>query len=71
MKIKITNKDCGLEVGKEYDLCDMSATTLIEKRQAVAVTQEPIKEPKKEDKSKETKKVVKPIKGKANESNTK
>jgi len=41
MKIKITNKDCGLEVGKEYDLCNQAAKTLIEKRQAVAVVEKP------------------------------
>ncbi len=71
MKIKITNKDCGLELGKEYDLCDMSANTLIGKRQAVAVKDVVTQEPIKEEKPKETKKAVKPIKGKANESNTK
>lgn len=72
MKITITDKACGLEVGKEYDLCDMSATTLIQKRQAVAVKEivieAPIKEPKKT--SKKTKKVaIKPEKGKTNAPN--
>lgn len=37
MKIKITNEKSGLEVGKEYDLCDMAAKTLITKRHAVIV----------------------------------
>ena len=42
MKITITDDACGLEKGKEYDLCDMSATTLIQKRQAVAVVEKPV-----------------------------
>ena len=68
MKIKITNKDCGLEVDKEYDLCDMSAETLIRKRQAVLVEDVVITKPVEK---KKTKSVVKSFKGKANESNTK
>ena len=56
MKITITDKACGLELGKEYDLCDMSATTLIQKRQAVAVKEIVIQEPKKT--VKETEKVA-------------
>lgn len=61
MKIRITDKACGLEVGKEYDLCEQAAKTLVTKRQAVifaetvikkAVAKEPA--PIKEDKPKET-----------------
>lgn len=37
MKIFITDPACGLELNEQYDLCDMSAKTLIEKGQAVAV----------------------------------
>ena len=37
MLIKITNSACGLEKGKEYDLCDMSAQTLLSKGHAVMV----------------------------------
>lgn len=35
MKIRIINKDCGLEINKVYDLCEVSATTLIETGKAV------------------------------------
>ena len=37
MKIIIKNADCGLEPGKEYDLCEMSAMTLIGKGHAVEI----------------------------------
>ena len=35
MKIKITNKKSGLTINKIYDLCDMSAKTLIRHGYAV------------------------------------
>lgn len=41
MKVKVTDKSCGLEAGKEYDLAEMSAKGLIEKGQAVQVVDEP------------------------------
>jgi hypothetical protein len=37
MKITITDAKCGLEKGRTYDLCEMSARTLIQKGQALAV----------------------------------
>ena len=46
MKIKITNKDSGLEVGKVYDLCDMSAKNLVDRRLAVVDKVEIKAEPK-------------------------
>lgn len=48
MKIKITNKKSGLEVGKVYDLCDMAAKNLIGNRVAVIVEAEKPVEPVKE-----------------------
>lgn len=40
MKIKVTNKKCGLEVGKTYDLCDRAAKNLIGNGQAVPAGKE-------------------------------
>lgn len=37
MKVKVTNKKCGLNVGQEYDLCKMAATGLINSGSADAV----------------------------------
>lgn len=39
MKIKVTDKSCGLKAGKEYDLAEMSAKGLIGKGQAVPVAE--------------------------------
>ena len=60
MKIKITDKKCGLEVGKVYDLCDMAAKNLISNRQAVEEVEKV-----------EIKTEPKPGKGKSNGRNTK
>lgn len=68
MKIKITNKKCGLEVGKEYDLCPTAAKGLIAKRQAVEAVE--IVKPVVEKTTKKEKPVVNP-KGKTDESQTK
>jgi hypothetical protein len=81
MKIKITDKACGLEVGKEYDLCDMAAKGLIQKRQAVAVKDIVIEKPIAKEPEKPAQKIdpemlkckkqnLKAKKGKTNESNT-
>lgn len=45
MQIKIIKKECGLDVGKVYDLCEMSAMTLLSKGQAVKFVDEPVKAP--------------------------
>lgn len=37
MKVKVTNKKCGLNVGQEYDLCEMAARGLINSGSADAV----------------------------------
>jgi hypothetical protein len=73
MKIKITDKACGLEVGKEYDLCDMAAKGLIQKRQAVLFTEPVEKEAigKEPEKPAVKAKTTKGSKGKTDESNTK
>ena len=55
MIIEITNKECGLALGR-YDLCDMSANTLISKGQARAVVVKEDTAPKKEPEE-----TVKPI----------
>ena len=40
MKVRVTNKKCGLEVGKTYDLCEMAAKNLISNGQAVLAGKE-------------------------------
>lgn len=54
MKVKVTDKKCGLEAGKVYDLCPMAAKNLINNGQAVVaidapapVVVEPVTEAKK------------------------
>lgn len=44
MKIKITSEKSGLKVGETYDLCDMSAKTLINKGQAIFVGKKTVPE---------------------------
>lgn len=51
MLIRITNKDCGLMIGMEYDLCPMSANTLINNGQAVRVRAKPTPEQKQKKKN--------------------
>jgi hypothetical protein len=58
MKIKVTDKKSGLEPGKVYDLCDMAAKNLIDRRLAVVdVPEAPKTEKKTETKVTAPKKV--------------